>query len=136
MLARTGDDGAMGRSGSSIRTILHVDLDAFFAAVEQRDRPELRGLPVVVGMGGANDRGVVSAASYEARRFGVHSAMPIRTAKRLCPDCVFVPVNGALYQRVSREVMAILRRLTPPGGPTSTNETPLQCTRSPPALPA
>src|SRR5258706_9945041 len=130
MLARTGDDGAMGRSGSSIRTILHVDLDAFFAAVEQRDRPELRGLPVVVGMGGANDRGVVSAASYEARRFGVHSAMPIRTAKRLCPDCVFVAVDGAKYQRVSREVLAILRRFTPLVEPISIDEAFLDVTRS------
>src|SRR5258707_12253125 len=105
MLAPTGDDGAMDRSGSSIRTILHVDLDAFFAAVEQRDRPELRGLPVVVGMGGANDRGAVSAASYEARRFGVHAAMPIRTAKRLCPDCACGGVDGAKYSRVRRQVM-------------------------------
>ena len=129
-LARTGHDGRMGRSGSSIRTILHVDLDAFFAAVEQRDRPELRGLPVVVGIGGANDRGVVSAASYEARRFGVHSAMPIRTAKRLCPDCVFVPVDGAKYQRVSREVMAILRRFTPLVEPISIDEAFLDVTGS------
>lgn len=94
-------------------TILHVDLDAFFAAVEQRDRPELRGKPVAVGGGGANDRGVVSAASYEARRYGVHSAMPLRTAARLCPGLVFVPVDGRKYSAVSREVMAILRRFTP-----------------------
>ena len=94
-------------------TILHVDLDAFFAAVEQRDCPELRGKPIAVGGGGANDRGVVSAASYEARRFGVHSAMPLRTAARLCPDLVFVPVDGRKYSAVSREVMTILRRFTP-----------------------
>ena len=94
-------------------TILHVDLDAFFAAVEQRDRPELRGRPVVVGVGGPHDRGVVSAASYEARRFGVHSAMPLRTAARLCPEAVFVPVRGSVYAAVSREVMGILRRYTP-----------------------
>ncbi|HEX5466588.1 MAG TPA: DNA polymerase IV [Candidatus Limnocylindrales bacterium] len=93
--------------------ILHVDLDAFFAAVEQRDRPELRGKPVVVGGGGPDDRGVVSAASYEARRFGVRSAMPLRTAAALCPAAVFVPVDGAKYSAVSREVMAILRRFTP-----------------------
>ncbi|MDQ3938362.1 MAG: DNA polymerase IV, partial [Chloroflexota bacterium] len=94
-------------------TILHVDLDAFFAAVEQRDRPELRGKPVIVGGGGPNDRGVVSAASYEARRFGVRSAMPLRTAAALCPAGIFVPVDGKRYAAVSRQVMAILRRFTP-----------------------
>jgi DNA polymerase-4 len=112
------------------RTILHVDLDAFFAAVEQRDHPELRGKPVAVGLGGSNDRGVVSAASYEARKFGVHSAMPIRTARRLCPDCIFVPVDGAKYQRVSREVMAILRRFTPLVEPISIDEAFLDVTAS------
>jgi DNA polymerase-4 len=94
-------------------TILHVDLDAFFAAVEQRDRPELRGRPVVVGVGGRNDRGVVSAASYEARTFGIHSAMPLRTAARLCANAVFVPVDGRKYSAVSKQVMEILRRYTP-----------------------
>jgi DNA polymerase-4 len=112
------------------RTILHVDLDAFFASVEQRDHPELRGKPVAVGLGGANDRGVVSAASYEARKFGVHSAMPIVTARRLCPDCIFVPVDGAKYQRVSREVMAILRRFTPLVEPVSIDEAFLDVTAS------
>jgi DNA polymerase-4 len=94
-------------------TILHVDLDAFFAAVEQRDRPELRGKPVVVGVGGRNDRGVVSAASYEARKYGIHSAMPLRTAARLCDSVVFVPVDGRKYSAVSKQVMEILRRYTP-----------------------
>ncbi len=94
-------------------TILHVDLDAFFAAVEQRDRPELRGRPVVVGVGGRTDRGVVSAASYEARRYGIHSAMPLRTAARLCESAVFVPVDGRKYGAVSKQVMEILRRYTP-----------------------
>jgi DNA polymerase-4 len=94
-------------------TILHVDLDAFFAAIEQRDRPELRGKPVVVGGGGPNDRGVVSTASYEARRYGVHSAMPLRTAARLCPEAIFVPVDGRKYRAVSHQVMDILRRFTP-----------------------
>jgi DNA polymerase-4 len=121
--------GKTSRIGT-LRTILHVDLDAFFAAVEQRDQPGLRGKPVVVGIGGANDRGVVSAASYEARRFGVHSAMPIRTAKRLCPDCIFVPVRGTQYQRVSREVMAILRRFTPVVEPISIDEAFLDVTAS------
>ncbi|HUG46809.1 MAG TPA: DNA polymerase IV [Candidatus Limnocylindria bacterium] len=94
-------------------TILHVDLDAFFAAVEQRDKPELRGKPVIVGGGGPDDRGVVSAASYEARRFGVRSAMPLRTAAALCPKGIFVPVDGRRYAQASRLVMAILRRFTP-----------------------
>ena len=93
-------------------TILHVDLDAFFAAVEQRDHPELRGRPIIVG-GRPGDRGVVSAASYEARRFGVRSAMPLRTAAALCPDGVFVPVRGNRYGEVSREFIGILRRSTP-----------------------
>src|SRR6188768_2265425 len=93
-------------------TILHVDLDAFFAAVEQRDHPELRGRPVVVG-GDPRGRGVVSAASYGARAFGVRSAMPLRTALALCPDAAFLPVRGARYAEVSRQVMTILRRYSP-----------------------
>jgi DNA polymerase-4 len=93
-------------------TILHVDLDAFFAAVEQRDRPELRGKPVIVG-GDPGARGVVSAASYEARAFGVHSALPLRTAAARCPAGVFLPVDGAKYRRESRRVMEILGRFSP-----------------------
>ena len=99
--------------GTGERTILHADLDAFFAAVEQRDDPSLRGKPVVVGGGGPNDRGVVSTASYEARRFGIRSAMPLRTAAALCPDAIFVPVNGRKYSAVSKQVMEILRRFSP-----------------------
>ena len=122
--------GGMAAGNDSLRTILHVDLDAFFASVEQRDHPEWRGKPLAVGMGGTNDRGVVSAASYEARKFGVHSAMPIRTAKRLCPDCIFVPVRGAAYQAASREVMAILRRFTPLVQPISIDEAFMDVTAS------
>jgi DNA polymerase-4 len=95
------------------RTILHVDLDAFFAAVEQRDDPSLRGKPVVVGGGGPNDRGVVSTASYEARVFGVRSAMPLRTAAALCPNAIFVPVNGRKYSEASKQVMEICGRFSP-----------------------
>ncbi len=110
--------------------ILHLDLDAFFAAVEQRDRPELRGKPVIVGGGGPDQRGVVSTASYEARKFGVHSAMPLRTAGRLCPQGVFLPVDGRKYQAVSRQVMAILRRFTPLVEPVSIDEAFLDVTAS------
>ena len=117
-------------SDATARTILHVDLDAFFAAVEQRDRPELRGKPVVVGGGGPNDRGVVSTASYEARRFGIYSAMPLRTAGRLCPGAIFVPVDGVKYQRVSREVLEVLRRFTPQVEAISIDEAWLDVTRS------
>ncbi len=117
-------------AGVSARTILHVDLDAFFAAVEQRDRPELRGKPVIVGGGGPSDRGVVSTASYEARRFGVHSAMPLRTAGRLCPQGIFLPVDGRKYQAESRRVMEILRRLTPQVQPVSIDEAFLDVTAS------
>src|SRR5687767_987175 len=111
------------------RTILHVDLDAFFAAVEQRDRPELRGLPVIVG-GDPRGRGVVSAASYEARRFGVHSAMSLREAVRRCPGGVFLPVDGRRYQQASRDVMAVLRRFTPQVEPISIDEAFLDVTGS------
>ena len=112
----------------SVKTILHVDLDAFFAAVEQRDRPELRGRPVIVGGGGPNDRGVVSTASYEARAFGVRSAMPLRTAAALCPQGIFVPVDGHRYGVESRRVMAILRRFTPLVEPVSIDEAFLDVT--------
>ena len=91
------------------RIILHVDMDAFFAAVEQRDRPELRGKPVIVG-GTAQGRGVVSTASYEARVFGVHSAMPAARAVRLCPHGVFLRPDFRRYQTASEQVMSILSR--------------------------
>jgi DNA polymerase-4 len=115
---------------ASVRTILHVDLDAFFAAVEQRDRPELRGKPVIVGGGGPNDRGVVSTASYEARRFGVRSAMPLRTAAALCPDGIFVPVDGRKYTAESKVVLRIMRRFTPLVEPVSIDEAFLDVTAS------
>lgn len=92
-------------------TILHVDMDAFYAAIEQRDRPELRGRPVVIGSP-PDRRGVVSTASYEARKYGVGSAMPSRTAGRLCPHAIFLPVRMEHYAAVSRQVMDILAAFT------------------------
>ena len=104
-----------------MRTILHVDMDAFFAAVEQRDHPALRGRPVVVGAAG-DARGVVAAASYEARKYGIHSAMPSREAYRRCPEAVFVPPRHDDYAAVSREVFAIFSRYTPDIEPLSIDE--------------
>jgi DNA polymerase-4 len=94
-----------------MRAILHADMAAFFASVEQHDQPELRGLPLIVG--GRGGRGVVAAASYEVRRFGVRSAMPVRRALQLCPHAVCVAPRFARYQQVSRQVFAVFARYTP-----------------------
>ena len=97
-----------------MRRILHVDMDAFFAAIEQQRHPELAGKPVIVGgRGDPHARGVVSTASYEARKFGIHSAMPLRTACHLCPEAVFLPVDYAAYSRVSAVIKGILREFSP-----------------------
>jgi len=105
----------------SARVILHADLDAFFASVEQLDNPELRGKPVVVG-GSPEGRGVVMAASYEARKFGVRSAMPMSRAVRLCPGVLRVPPHFDRYVELSRAVMGIFRALTPLVEPLSLDE--------------
>jgi len=96
----------------SVASILHVDMDAFFVSVELLERPELRGKPVIVG-GGPNQRGVVTAASYEARKFGVHSAMPLRTAGRLCPHAVYLDGHHAKYSEWSDRVATILAKFSP-----------------------
>ena len=109
------------------RFILHIDLDAFYASIEQRDHPDLRGKPVIVG-GSPDRRGVVSTASYEARRFGVHSAMPSRTAQRLCPEAIFLPARFEVYRAVSQQVMAIFQAHTALVEPLSLDEAYLDVT--------
>ncbi len=108
------------------RSIIHLDMDAFYPAVEALDKPELKGKPVIVG--GAKERGVVSSASYEARRFGVHSAQPIATAIRLCPDGIFMPVRMSRYKEVSRQVFEIYHCFTPLVEPLSIDEAFLDLT--------
>ena len=115
------------------RAILHLDLDAFYASIEQRDHPEYRGRPVIVG-GSPDLRGVVATASYEARKFGVHSAMPSRTAYRLCPQAVFLPARFEVYRAVSRQIMAIFREQTALVEPLSLDEAYLDVTDTAPSL--
>lgn len=95
----------------TVRWIMHVDMDAFYASVEQRDNPALRQMPVIVG--GLMERGVVATASYEARKFGVHSAMSMKEARRLCPNGVFLPVRMAHYRRISHQIRLILSHYSP-----------------------
>src|SRR5689334_16277443 len=122
---------AAGRPGPAAeaarpRKIIHVDMDAFYASVEQRDNPELRGKPVAVG--GSRERGVVAAASYEARKFGVHSAMPSVTAKRKCPDLIFVAPRFDAYKAISLQIREVFATYTPIIEPLSLDEAYLDVT--------
>src|SRR5438105_14613446 len=106
--ASAGGCSDLGFEFERPRKIIHIDMDAFYASVEQRDNPELRGKPVAVG--GSRERGVVAAASYEARKFGVQSAMPSVTARRKCPDLIFVKPRFDVYKEVSLQIRTIFRR--------------------------
>ena len=110
------------------RSIIHVDMDAFYAAIEQRDNPQLRGKPVVVGGSNPHSRGVVSTASYEARAYGIRSAMPLKQAYLRCPQAVFLPVNMAKYKEVSGQIHRIFRRYTSLIEPVSLDEAFLDVT--------
>src|SRR5271167_2435511 len=120
------DESSAKAAGS--RKIIHIDMDAFYASVEQRDNPELRGKPVAVG--GSLERGVVAAASYEARKFGVHSAMPSITAKRKCPELVFVKPRFEIYSAISQQIRAIFAEHTPVIEPLSLDEAYLDVTEN------
>src|SRR5688572_22976619 len=122
------DDGAVHqkRGRREMRKIIHVDMDAFYASVEQRDRPELRGKPIIVG--GSGRRGVVCSPSYEARKYGVKSAMPMYAAMKLCPQAIAVPLRMSRYGEASKAVVGIFGRFSPSVEPLSLDEAFLDIT--------
>src|SRR5207245_11575152 len=126
--ASAGGCSDLGFEQERPRKIIHIDMDAFYASVEQRDNPELRGKPVAVG--GSRERGVVAAASYEARKFGVRSAMPSVTAKRKCPDLIFVKPRFDVYEAVSLQIREIFAKYTAVIEPLSLDEAYLDVTEN------
>src|SRR3954468_7676419 len=126
-------EGFSAKAGGA-RKIIHIDMDAFYASVEQRDNPDLRGKPVAVG--GSRERGVVAAASYEARQFGMHSAMPSITAKRKCPELIFVKPRFDTYKAISLQIREIFAAYTPIIEPLSLDEAYLDVTENLKGIPS
>ncbi len=118
-----------------MRKIIHIDMDAFYASVEQRDNPAYRGKPIVVG-GAPDKRGAVAAASYEARKFGIHSALPSRTARHRCPEVIFVAPRFEVYRQISQQIRAIFHRYTDLVEPLALDEAYLDVTANKPGIPA
>ena len=121
-------EGSSAAAAVRSRKIIHIDMDAFYASVEQRDNPALRGKPVAVG--GSQQRGVVAAASYEARKFGVRSAMPSVTAKRRCPELIFVKPRFDIYKAISQQIQRVFAEYTPIIEPLSLDEAYLDVTEN------